>query len=420
MDGAQLSGRHYATMQADTEQLYRDHVLGNYGLPPLTLVRGRGTRVWDDAGRSYLDFCAGIAVVTMGHGHPAVVRAIQEQAAELTHVSNLFRNVPQGRLAARLDALAGGGGKVFFCNSGAEANETLIKLSRLFGRAKSGEEGRCYEVIVADQAFHGRTFGGMSATPQEKIQGGFRPLVPGFVTAEFNNLDSFRSAVSDHTAAILVETVQGEGGVRPATTEFLRGLRALCDEKGILLLLDEVQCGVGRTGHFFAFESAGVRPDAIGMAKGLGNGSPIGAVWIDGRHAGLFTPGTHGTTFGGTPLVCAAALATLDAMEAESVMASVAANGEYALAQLRALQARFPDDIVAIRGRGYMIGIQLAEPPAALVTRLREKGLLVPAAGGNVVRFLPPLVATRAEFDEAIAILSDGLRERALTRSQGA
>ena len=310
------------TISQDTEQLYNDHVLGNYGLPPITFVRGRGTRLWDDDGKSYLDFCAGIAVVTMGHSHPKVVSAIQAHAAELTHVSNLFRNAPQARLAAKLDALAGGGGKVFFCNSGAEANETLVKLSRLYGQAKCGQEGRCFKVVVADQAFHGRTFGGMSATPQEKIQGGFRPLVPGFVTAKFNDIDSFRQAVDDDTAAVLVETIQGEGGIRPAEVDFLRELRALCDEKGILMLVDEVQCGVGRTGTFFAFEQAGIRPDAIGMAKGLGNGSPIGAVWINDRHAGLFKPGSHGTTFGGAPLVCAAALATLEAMEEEGVISA--------------------------------------------------------------------------------------------------
>ncbi|KAA9134112.1 aspartate aminotransferase family protein [Marinihelvus fidelis] len=400
-------------MSANTESLYQDHVLGNYGMPPLTFVRGEGTRLWDDGGRSYLDFCAGIAVVTMGHSHPKVVSAIQAQAAELTHVSNLFRNEQQAALAAKLNGLAGGGGKVFFCNSGAEANETLIKLSRLFGRAKAGEEGRCYQVIVAAQAFHGRTFGGMSATPQEKIQGGFRPLVPGFVTAAFNDLDSFRTAITDDTAAILVETIQGEGGIRPADADFLRGLRALCDEKGILLLVDEVQCGVGRTGTFFAYEQAGIRPDAIGMAKGLGNGSPIGAVWIDDRHAGLFTPGSHGTTFGGTPLVCAAALATLEAMEEEAVLDNVATNGAYVMEQLQALKAKFPDYIVQVRGRGFMIGIQVAEPPGDLVALLREKGLIVPSAGGNVVRFLPPLVATRDDFDEALAILAEGVRERA-------
>ncbi len=404
-------------MTTDTESLYRDHVLGNYGLPPITFVRGQGTRLWDDAGREYLDFCAGIAVVTMGHAHPRVVRAISEQAARLTHVSNLYRNEPQAQLAVKLDALAGGGGKLFFCNSGAEANETLVKLSRLFGRRKAGVEGRCIEVIVADQAFHGRTFGGMSATPQEKIQGGFRPLVPGFVTAKFNDIDSFRAAVTDDTAAVLVETIQGEGGIRPAGSGFLRDLRALCDEQDLLLLVDEVQCGVGRSGTFFAFEQAGIRPDAIGMAKGLGNGSPIGAVWIDDRHADLFQPGSHGTTFGGTPLVCAAALATLEAMEEEAVLDNVNSNGAYVMQRLEAMQADYPDTILGVRGRGFMIGIQVAEPPAELVALLRDKGLLVPSAGGNVVRFLPPLVATRADFDEALAILEAGVRERSPLRS---
>ncbi|MEM9158530.1 MAG: acetylornithine/succinylornithine family transaminase [Verrucomicrobiota bacterium] len=400
------------TTNQDTEKLYQDNVLGNYGLPPITFVCGRGTRLFDDQGKSYLDFCAGIAVITLGHSHPKVVKAIQEQAAELTHVSNLYRNEKQAELAAKLNAKAGGGGKVLFCNSGAEANEALIKLSRLYGKAKVGEEGKRYKVVVAENAFHGRTFGGMSATPQEKIQGGFRPLVSGFTVAELNDIESFKAAIDEDTSAVFIETIQGEGGIHPAKVDFLKELRALCDEKGILLLIDEVQCGVGRSGTFFAFEQAGIRPDAIGMAKGLGNGSPIGAVWIDDKHAGLFTPGTHGTTFGGTPLICAASLATLEVMEEESVLENVQQNGPYIVEQLEKLRAEFPDYIVEIRGKGYMIGIQISELPLDMVTLLRSKGLIVPPAGGNVVRFLPPLVATKEDIDEAIAIFKEGVAER--------
>jgi acetylornithine aminotransferase/acetylornithine/N-succinyldiaminopimelate aminotransferase len=243
---------------------------------------------------------------------------MQDQLTQVVHVSNLFRTPNQGELARRLVQIAGPG-RLFFCNSGAEANEGLLKLARLHGRKLSGGvEGKRYKVICAKNAFHGRTFGGMSATPQEKIQGGFRPLVPGFEFGELNNLESFRSLVDDQTAAIFVETVQGEGGVHPCTTEFLVGLRKLCDERGLLLMLDEVQCGIGRSGRFFAYQHHGIVPDAIGMAKGLGGGFPIGAIWIRECHAGLFTPGSHGTTFGGTPLGCAAALAVMEIIEREA------------------------------------------------------------------------------------------------------
>lgn len=395
-----------------TEQLYKDNVLGNYGLPPVTFVRGRGLRLWDDAGKEYLDFCSGIAVTSLGHCHPKLVAAIQKQASELLCVSNLYRNENQAKLASMLDEKAGGGGKVFFCNSGAEANETLIKLSRLYGRKLSGEEGKRYKVVCAENAFHGRTFGGMSATPKAKIQDGFAPLVDGFVFAELNNLASFEAAIDLDTAAVFIETIQGEGGIHPASIEFLQGLRTLCDEKGVLLLIDEVQCGVGRTGSFFAFEKSGIRPDAIGMAKGLGGGVPIGAVWIDNAYADLFEPGSHGTTFGGTPLICAAALAVLETIEADNLLEQVQDLGPYVLEQLGNLQSELPDYILEVRGSGYMIGIQIAEAPLEIVTLLRGKGLIVPPAGTDVVRFLPALTATKQDFDEAIALFGEAARER--------
>lgn len=396
----------------NTEQLYKDNVLGNYGLPPITFTRGRGVRVWDDAENEYLDFCSGIAVLTLGHSHPRLVSAIQTQATELMHVSNLYRNEKQALLAAKLNEKAGGGGKVFFCNSGAEANEALIKLSRLYGKSKSGEEAKQYKVIVAEKAFHGRTFGGMSATPQEKIQGGFRPLVPGFAVAPLNDLEAFAEKVDASTSAIFVETIQGEGGVNPCSTAFLQGLRKLCDEKGILLLIDEVQCGAGRTGTFFAFEKAGIRPDAIGMAKGLGGGVPIGAVWIDDKRASLFHAGSHGTTFGGTPLVCAAALETIAVLEDEKLLANVSQNGAYFIEQLEKLMADYPDYVLAVRGIGYMLGIQISETPFEMVAKLRKQGLVVPPAGGNVIRFLPPLIATQADIDEALGILRSVVANR--------
>lgn len=397
-------------VRTSTADLYDAHVMRNYARAALTLVRGAGCRVWDDAGTAYLDFTSGIAVNALGHAHPRWVAAVQRQAAELAHVSNLFRHPNQGELARRIIGHAGPG-RVFLCNSGAEANEGLIKLARLHGRRRSGgEEGRRYKVICAKNAFHGRTFGGMSATPQEKIQGGFRPLVPGFAFGDLNDLASFEALVDDTTAAIFVETIQGEGGIMPCTPEFLRGLRRLCDERGLLLMLDEVQCGIGRTGKFYAFEHAGVTPDAIGMAKGLGGGFPIGAIWAREPHADLFQPGSHGTTFGGTPLACAAALATLEVIEQERLMEHVAASSGPWIESLRVLAREFPAHIAGIRGLGFMVGVQMTSEPGPWLARLRERGLLAVASGHNVIRLLPPLNATAADLARSSEIFRDTLR----------
>ena len=396
-----------------TADLYDEHVLKNYGRPALTLVRGTGSFVWDDQAREFLDFTSGIAVCALGHCHPHWVAAVQRQAGELVHVSNLFRNPNQGELARRLVGYAGPG-RVFFCNSGAEANEALLKFARLHGATKAvGEEGKCYKVICAKNAFHGRTFGGMSATPQEKIQKGFRPLVPGFAFGELNNLASFEALIDDTTAAIFVETIQGEGGLNVATTEFLVGLRALCDRYNLMLILDEVQCGIGRTGKFFAFEHAGVRPDAIGMAKGLGGGFPIGAIWVGSNAADLFRPGMHGTTFGGTPLACAAGLAVLDVIERDGLMEHVTHVSTGWHAALRALIVDFPSQVVAVRGHGFMVGLQLASDPLPYVAALREAGLLAPPAGGNVIRLLPPLTATSEELASSVEIIRSVLAAKA-------
>jgi acetylornithine/N-succinyldiaminopimelate aminotransferase len=399
-------------VRTSTADLYDAHVLKNYARSALTLVRGRGALVWDDQGRQFLDFTSGIAVNALGHCHPHWVAAIQRQAGELIHTSNLFRNGNQAELARRLVGYAGPG-RVFFCNSGAEANEALLKLARLHGMRKAGgEEGKCYQVICAKQAFHGRTFGGMSATPQEKIQKGFRPMTPGFVFGELNNLASFVALIDESTAAIFVETIQGEGGVNPCTSEFLHGLRRLCDQHNLLLMLDEVQCGIGRTGSFYAFEQAGVRPDAIGMAKGLGGGFPIGAIWVGERAADLFQPGSHGTTFGGTPLACAAALAVLDVLERERLMEKVRLNSVRWHADLRQLVADFPTQVVGVRGQGYMVGVQLVAEPPVYVAALRDAGLLAPPAGGNVIRLLPPLTATVAELEQSVNLLRGVLAAR--------
>ena len=391
-------------VRTSTAELYDAHVLKNYSRPAVTLVRGRGTTVWDDAGNSYLDFTSGIAVSALGHCHPHWVAAVQRQAGELIHVSNLFRNPQQGELARRLVQYAGPG-RVFFCNSGAEANEALIKLARLHGVQKAnGEEGKCYTIICAKNAFHGRTYGGMSATPQEKIQKGFRPLVPGFAFGEINNLESFAALVDEGTAAIFLETIQGESGINPCTPEFLRGIRRLCDQHNLLLMLDEVQCGVGRTGRFYSFEHAGVLPDAIGMAKGLGGGFPIGAMWVRDRHAELFHPGNHGTTFGGTPLACAAALAVLDVIERDNLLEQVRTQSGPWHEALRKLATDFPQHVSAVRGFGYLVGVQMTGDPTPYLAALRERGLLAPSAGGNVVRLLPPLNATADELGQAVQI----------------
>jgi len=391
-------------VRTNTAELYDAYVMKNYGRPPLTLVRGLGVSVWDDTGREYLDFTSGVAVAALGHCHPAWVEAIRRQAGELIHVSNLFRHPNQGELARRLVQQAGPG-RVFFCNSGAEANEGLIKLARLHGIRKSGEEGKCYRIICAKNAFHGRTFGGMSATPQEKIQKGFRPLVPGFVFGELNNLQSFADLIDERTAAIFLETVQGEGGGVPCTDEFLWGLRKLCDQHNLLLMLDEVQCGLGRTGTFYAFQHSGVRADAIGMAKGLGGGYPMGAIWAGEKHAELFQPGSHGSTFGGTPLACAASLAVLDVMERDNLLEKVRTNGAAWRLELEKLVVEFPRHVKAVAGRGYMIGLALQGEPPPYIAALREAGLLVVIAGGNSIRLLPPLIATREHLDRATAII---------------
>jgi acetylornithine aminotransferase/acetylornithine/N-succinyldiaminopimelate aminotransferase len=403
---------HSTIIRTSTAEIYDAYVVKSYARPALTLVRGSGCSVWDDEGREYLDFTSGIAVSALGHCHPVWVEAVRRQAGELIHVSNLFRHPLQAELARQL-VLRAGPGRAFFCNSGAEANEALIKLARLHGVKKSGEEGRCHKIICAMGAFHGRTFGGMSATPQEKIQKGFRPLVPGFVFGELNNLRSFADLVDDRTCAIFVETIQGESGINPCTDEFLAGLRHLCNRHKLLLLIDEVQCGVGRTGRFFAFEHTGILPDAIGMAKGLGGGFPIGAVWIRENAAEYFQPGSHGTTFGGTPLACAAALAVLHVIDKEKLLDKVSANSGPWLKKLEKLAADFPQQLKAVRGRGYLIGLQMAGDPAPYQAALREAGLLAPGAGNNVIRLLPPLIATRAHLDRSVEIIRGVLQAKA-------
>ena len=384
---------------------YAANVAHNYGAPPITLVKGQGTHVWDAAGKRYLDFASGIAVNAVGHVHPHWVKRVSEQAGKLVHVSNLYRNEPQGQLAHAL-AQRCGPGRVIFCNSGAEANEGLLKLARLHGQRKSGFEGACIGVNVAEKAFHGRTFGGMSATPQEKIQKGFRPLLSGFTAAPLNDLAAWDKAINAQTtAAVLIESIQGEGGVNPATPEFLRGVEQICRERKVLFMIDEIQCGIGRTGKFFAYEYAGVKPDAIAMAKGLGGGFPIGAIWIAPPHDDLFQAGSHGTTFGGGPLAATAGLAVLEIIEAEQLVAKVAERSIVWHAELRKLVELRPDLVKEVRGAGYMVGVILNIDPIPVVAALREAGILTAPAGGVAVRLLPPLNASPAELAESVAIL---------------
>lgn len=376
----------------------------NYGPPPFNAVRGEGMYLYDTDGKQYLDFSSGIAVTALGHSHPKWVSVVQAQAKELVHCSNLFGIPGQQKLADRLTKYAGHG-RVLFCNSGAESNEALIKLARLHGKSTSGVEGQRYKVVCADNAFHGRTFGGMAATPQEKVQGGFRPMLDGFKFATLNDIKSFEAAIDADVAAVFIESIQGEGGVFPAEDSFLQELRALCTERNVLLMLDEVQCGIGRSGDFFAFESSGVQPDAIGMAKGLGGGFPIGAIWVADAHAELFQPGSHGTTFGGNPLASAAANAVLDVIEKEQLLSHVQNVSKKWHADLNALATKFPNLITEVRGKGFMIGLGLTGQVNEVVTAAREHGLLLVPAGHNTIRLLPALIATPEQLTESVHIL---------------
>jgi predicted acetylornithine/succinylornithine family transaminase len=388
---------------AEVKEMYGQYVAPTYS-PRTTLVRGRGTRVWDADGKVYLDFITGISVVNVGHAHPRVVEAIRAQAGELMHVSNLFYNENQARLAERLSRL-GLGGKSFFCNSGAEANEGLIKLARLWGH----EQGR-YEIITMTGSFHGRTLATAAATGQDKVKQGFAPMPEGFVHAEFNNLEAVKKMVNPRTVGVLVEALQGEGGVVPADEGFFTGLRALCDEQGLLMLCDEVQCGMGRTGKWFGYEHYGVKPDAFSLAKALGAGFPIGAVVCGEKLSDVFQPGRHASTFGGSPLACAAALAVLDVIAEEGLVERAAKTGETFAAGLRALADKY-EHVQEVRGRGLMLGLVLDQDAAPLVDLLADMGLLAIPTAGNVARFLPPLNVRDGEIEEALDMLDDCLAE---------
>jgi len=384
-----------------------DGVLMNtYGRLPVTMVRGLGCLLYDADGREYLDFVAGIAVCNLGHCHPAVTAAIREQAGQLVHVSNLYHTTPQIELAETLCAHSFAE-RVFFCNSGAEANEAAIKLAR-----KASPAGK-YEIISLTGSFHGRTLATVAATGQSKFHEGFEPLPQGFVHAPFGDIAALESLIGPATCAVLCEPLQGEGGVRPLAQEYLRAIRELCDRHNLLLIFDEVQVGMGRTGTLLAHEQLGVVPDMLTLAKGLGNGLPIGALLARDALAAAFTPGSHASTFGGNPVACRAAGAVLQTMLAPDFLPMVRARGRYLAARLGELAARFPAKAAEVRGMGLIQGLVLREEFRAegptIVRQLFEQGLLLNFAGNTALRFLPPLVVSEEEIDRAVALVADAL-----------
>ncbi len=378
-----------------------------YARKPVMFVRGDGMRLYDDEGHEYLDFSSGIGVVNLGHAHPAVAAAVCEQMQSLVHVSNLFYVPQRDELAEQLVGLFGGGAKVFFANSGAEANEGAIKLARRWGKTHGGEN--CTRIISAERSFHGRTLATLAATGQASKQEAFEPLPAGFTHVPLNDFDALFAEMDETVCAVLLEPVQGEGGVFPCDPAYLAAVRALCDERGALLILDEVQTGFFRTGTAFAWQGYGVRPDVMTLAKGMANGLPIGAVMAIDAVAEAFRPGDHGSTFGGGPVVCAAALATIGALENERLGDNALAVGEYLRAQLTALGTA-TGAITDVRGRGLMVGITLAHPVAATVaaTALANR-VVVLNVGDSMLRFLPPLVCSNAEVDTLLETLSAAL-----------
>ncbi len=383
------------------------YLMHTYGRLPLAAVRGSGVYLWDASGKQYLDFVAGVAVNSLGHCHPRVVAAVQEQAARLMHCSNLYHIEQQARLAEVLvkhSALD----RVFFCNSGAEAVEGAIKLARKYAGKKHG--GGRYEIITAYNSFHGRTLAAITATGQAKYQKGLDPLPAGFKYVPFNDLEALRNAVGPHTAAVMLEPIQGEGGVNPATPEYLRGVRALCDEHGLLLILDEVQCGLGRSGRLFAYERYGITPDMMTLAKALGGGFPIGALLATEEAASGFAPGDHASTFGGNPLACAAALAAVHTIIEDSLPEHAERMGTYFTGRLRELQGGY-HFVKEVRGKGLMIGMELTVKGAGIVNRCRERGLLINCIGEHTLRFVPPLVVTKEDIDAALEILRAAMDE---------
>ncbi len=382
-----------------TIRLYYDYVVPCYTKTPLVLERGKGTRVWDAHGEEYLDFFPGWAVSGIGHCHKRVVEAIKRQAEILIHVSNNYYHEQQGLLAEEIIRHAFPG-KVFFCNSGAEANEAAFKLAR-----RVGNPGR-YEIITMERSFHGRTLAGIAATGQKKYQEGFEPITPGFVTVPFNNLEAVERAINPKTIAIFLEPIQGEGGIRVADQAYLSQLRRICNDKKLLLILDEVQTGMGRTGRMFCYKNFGLEPDIMTLAKSLGGGFPIGAMVAKKEIADLLPPGTHATTFGGGPLACSAALAVFEAIDKEKLIANCVITGSYLFKKLHELKKRHPM-VREVRGMGLMAGIELEIDGKNIYEECLKRKLLINCTQSNVLRLMPPLVVKEKEIDRAIQILEE-------------
>ena len=414
-----------------------EYVMGTYARQPVVFVRGEGARLWDSDGREYLDFLAGIAVVQVGHCHPRLAEAIATQAHTLMHVSNLFHNGLQARLAERLVGLSGME-KAFFCNSGAEANEAALKIARKWGKAKRGDD--CIEIVTFEGSFHGRTMGAVSATAQPKYQKPFAPLVPGFRYAPRNDMNALSELVTERTCAVMIEPIQGESGINPFSAVFLADVRRLCDEREALLIFDEIQSGMGRTGRFLASQSltpcacceetcpsqcgthtacrlagqtgAGISADIVTLAKGIADGFPMGVCLARGEAANTLVPGDHGSTFAGQPLACAASLATLDILEDESLMRHAAEIGAYFLSALKTLQSELPAQISEVRGRGFMVGVTLGESAItakAIQKAMFARGILVNPIGDAILRFVPPLIVTQEDCDRVVSTLRDVL-----------
>ncbi len=378
------------------------HVMPTYGRLPFALSHGQGCRVWDTDGKEYLDGLAGIAVNTLGHNHPKLVPALQDQIAKMIHCCNYYQVPLQEELAALL-VRHSGLTNAFFCNSGLEANEAALKIARKYGHGKGID---LPEIVVYEKAFHGRSIATLSATGNPKVQEGFAPLVPGFVRVPLNDIAALEdvAATRPKVVAVFLEVIQGEGGINPATNEYLRAVRKLCDDKGWLLMLDEVQCGIGRTGKWFAHQWAGIQPDVMPLAKGLGSGVPVGAVVCGPKAANVLQPGNHGTTFGGNPLAMRAGVETLKIMEADGLMANAATVGAHLKAALQRELGVLPG-FVEIRGEGLMLGIELDRPCGVLLGRAAEAGLLLSVTADKVIRLVPPLILTQAEADQIVAIL---------------
>lgn len=380
-----------------------NYLMHTYNRFPVAIRKGRGMKVWGTDGKEYLDFLGGVAVNCLGHCHPKVVVAIQKQAQRLIHISNYFHIESQTKLAKILvdNSFAD---KVFFCNSGAEANEAAIKLARRYFKESVGKNK--FEIITALNSFHGRTLGTLSATGQEKFKKGFDPLVPGFIHVDFNNIAAIENAITDNTCAVMLEPIQGESGVKIPDPDYLSKVRRLCDENGILLILDEVQTGMGRTGKLFAYEHYGMTPDIMTLAKGLGGGVPVGAMLATNMVAAAFVPGTHGSTFGGNPLACSAAIATIDVLlEDGFILDQCRRMGEFFKKRLDGLQKEFPSLIAEVRGVGLLVGMELTRDGAPLVSACMERGMLINCTAGNILRFMPALIVTEKEIDHLIEVL---------------